>query len=232
MNSQFWLYNPEILLKKEKMFDFWPKNNVSLAEKLNSVTRSIIILTSLGYFSTHSLNIVISGVITLIVIVALYKSKSKNNKNIREQFKNLDINNLKKTLTNPQKKNPYMNFMMTDYIDNPNKTAALPLYNEEVKKQVDDTVFNNLDPRLFKDLGDMMEYDNFSRNFHTLPITTNPNNQESFAKFCYGDMKSCKEDSLECYKTLGECKANNYFCKESYNEQMKKVGETNNVDTP
>ena len=36
MNSQFWLYNPSILLKKEKMFDLWPKNNVSLAEKLNA----------------------------------------------------------------------------------------------------------------------------------------------------------------------------------------------------
>tara|TARA_Y100001936_G_C15906199_1_gene575994 strand:- start:188 stop:919 length:732 start_codon:yes stop_codon:yes gene_type:complete len=230
MNSQFWLYNPSILLKKEKMFELWPKNNVSLAEKLNAVSRSIIVLTTLGYFSTRSLNIVVSGVITLIIIVALYKNKSViNKKNIKEQFKNLDINTLKKNLTNPKQKNPYMNFMMTDYIDEPNKTPALPLYNEEVKKQVDDEVFKNLDPRLFKDLGDMMEYDTFARNFHTMPNTTNPNDQEAFVKFCYGDMKSCKEDSLECYKVLDECKENNYFCKESYAEQMKRAEQVQQI---
>ena len=107
-----------------------------------------------------------------------------------------------------KRQNPYMNFMMNDYTDNPNKSPALPVYNEEVKKNVDKEVFKNfknLDPRLFKDLGDMMEYDNFSRNFHTMPNTTNPNDQGAFAKFCYGDMKSCKEDTLECYKMLDEC---------------------------
>ena len=230
MNSQFWLYNPSILLKKEKMFELWPKNDVSLAEKLNAVSRSIIVLTTLGYFSTRSLNIVVSGIITLIIIVALYKNKSCASKNIKEQFKNLSISELKKTLTNPENKNPYMNFMMTDYVDNPNKSPAMPLYDKEVKKEVDNEVFKNLDPRLFKDLGDMMEYDTFSRNFHTMPNTTNPNDQEAFAKFCYGTMTSCKEDTLECYKTLSSCKENNYFCKESYNEQMKRAGSEDSKD--
>ena len=39
------------------------------------------------------------------------------------------------------------------------------------------------------------------RNFYSMPNTSVPNAQEEFAKFCYGDMKSCKDgDSLACLK--------------------------------
>lgn len=222
MDNKFWLYDPSILLKKEKMFDFWPKNNLSLAEKLNAVSRSIIILTTLGYLSTKSFNIIISGLVTLVVIVALYKTKSNSkNEKIKEGFDKLNILKLAKTLTKPKTDNPYMNFMMNDYVDEPNKKPALPLFNKKVKKIVDKTVIGNLDPRLFRDLGDSMDYDAFSRNFHTMPNTTNPNDQKAFAEFCYGNMKSCKEDNKACFNAVSGCKENNYLCKEGYKESEK-----------
>ena len=74
MSSKFWLYDPSILLKKEEMFNFWPNDKQSMDEKLNSVTRSILVLTTLGYLSTKSFNILVSGIVTLVVVVALYKS--------------------------------------------------------------------------------------------------------------------------------------------------------------
>ena len=226
MNTKFWINDPAILLKKEKMFDFWPRNNLSLAEKLNAVTRSIILLTTLGYMSTRSFNIIVSGIITLVVIVALFKTKSKK-KGIKEQFKNLNVSELKKHLTNPTKDNPYMNFSLTDWTDNPEKPPALPLFKDEVKEAVDEAIKGNLDPRLFKDLGDLVDYDNFSRNFHTMPNTTNPNAQMDFAKFCYGNMKSCKEDAIECYKNNDKCPddINNYLCKSAYEpkDDKKKI---------
>ena len=49
MNNKFWLYDPSILLKKEKMLELWPNSKLSMAEKLNAVSRSIIVLTTLGY---------------------------------------------------------------------------------------------------------------------------------------------------------------------------------------
>ena len=57
-------------------------------------------------------------------------------------------------------------------------------------------------------------YDTFSRNFHTMPSTTNPNDQRAFAEFCYGNMKSCKEG--DCYDLITSCEENNYLCKPSY----------------
>jgi len=41
------------------------------------------------------------------------------------------------------------------------------------------------------------------RNFHTMPNTQIPNNQRSFAEFCYGNMASCKDgDDISCTKNL------------------------------
>ena len=36
------------------------------------------------------------------------------------------------------------------------------------------------------------------RQFHTMPNTKIPNDQNAFAKFCYGDMKSCKDGDDLC----------------------------------
>ena len=219
MNSRFWLYDPSILLKKDKMFNFLPKDNTSLANKLNAVTRTVIVLTTLGYLSTKSINMIVSGIVTLIVIVALYKTKNKESKvDLKEGLANLNIEKLASTLTKPNIDNPYMNFMMNDYVDNPDKKPSLPLFNEKVKKMVDESVIKNVDPRLFKDLGDSMNFDAFSRNFHTMPNSTNPNDQKAFAEFCYGGMTSCKDKQEDCYKLMTACKENNYLCKGAYKE--------------
>ena len=114
---------------------------------------------------------------------------------------NIDYDKLAKSLTNPTKQNPYINHMITDYINNPEKPPALPVFNNKVKERVDNAVFDGLDPRLFRTLGDAMEYDSFARNFHTMPVTTNPGDQKAFAEFCYGNMPSCKDgDDLQCSK--------------------------------
>ncbi len=236
--NNFWLYNPGILLDKEKMLELWPKDSNNMTENLNAISRTIIVLTTLGFFSTQSIHILVSGIVTLIVIVALYKTK-KNESIMTEGLRNMEtltddlkknetvkkmmelnaeanINKLASRLTKPNSSNPYMNYMMTDYVDNPNKKPALPLFNNKVKKQVDMSVASNLDERLFRSLGDLMEFDNFSRNFHTMPNTTNPNDQKAFAEFCYGNMKSCKEG--DCYNMLDSCPENNYLCQPSYKE--------------
>ena len=72
------------------------------------------------------------------------------------------------------------------------------------KKMVVDNSFGGdetIKKKLFKDLGDEIEFDRSMRNFYSTPNTKIPNDQEGFAKFCYGDMPSCKEgDPLACEK--------------------------------
>ena len=79
---EFWLNNPNILLNKDSISEIFPSNDFSLAQKLNAITRLIILLTVLGYLFTRSMKIVVSAVVSLIVLVIIYKSKAE-----KEDFK-------------------------------------------------------------------------------------------------------------------------------------------------
>ena len=73
MTAQFWTNNPTILLNKNYIFDLWPTSNMKFEEKLNAITRLVILLSLLGFVATMSLRMLIIGFITLLSIFILYK---------------------------------------------------------------------------------------------------------------------------------------------------------------
>ena len=87
----FWLENPNALLNKNYITEVWPNSDFDLGRKLNAITRLIIILAILGYFLTKSLYIPVSAFVSLIVLVIIYKSKSKETQ--KEGF-NLGFNTI------------------------------------------------------------------------------------------------------------------------------------------
>ena len=50
--------------------------------------------------------------------------------------------------------------------------------------------------KLYKNLGDNLNFENSMRNFYTMFNTQIPNNQKEFALFCYGDMPSVKKETV------------------------------------
>jgi len=204
--TEFWLENPNILLNKNYITEIWPKDNFDLARKLNAITRIIVLMGILGYYLTKSPFIPVSAIVSLIVLVIIFKSK---NKIINEGFTHkLDNNNspnlkeiLEKEFTMPTQKNPVMNVLMNEYTDNPTRKPAAPVYNEDVHQQMNQKAKSKTDKRLFKNLGDNISFENSMRNFYAMPNTEIPNNQKDFALFCYGNMPSCKDgDNLQCSK--------------------------------
>lgn len=203
--TNFWLENPNVLLNKNYITEIWPNSNFDLARKLNAITRIIIIMAILGYFLTKSPYIPISAVVSLIVLVIIYKSKGKDS--IKEGFKNEFLEPdkevdkiLQKEFTMPTKKNPVMNVLMNEYKENPHRKPAAPAYNDTVHKEINENATTQ-DKRLFKNLGDNLSFENSMRNFYAMPNTQIPNNQKEFAEFCYGNMPSCKDgDYFQCEK--------------------------------
>jgi hypothetical protein len=217
--TSFWTKDPTILFNSEYISQLYPLTSMSSEEKLNAITRLVILLTILGYFFTQTLKIVITGIITLAVIVILYNvNKNKPNKlpsskksKIIEKFENLNCYNvLKDNYTPPTVKNPVMNVLLTEINDNPNRESAAPCYNKKVNDDIDKKtqkmIENNfgdstIDKKLFKDLADAYDFDNSMRTFYSTANTKIPNDQEAFAEFCYGDMISCKEgNGFACIK--------------------------------
>ena len=204
--TNFWLENPNILLNKNYLTEIWPNNDFDLARKLNAITRIIVIMAILGYFLTKSIYIPVSAIVSLVVLVIIYKSKKETKAQTKEGFLSNSVQKnelnkiLEKEFTMPTKKNSVMNVLMNEYKENPKRKPAAPSYNNEVQAEINDNV-KSQDKRLFKNLGDNLSFESSMRNFYAMPNTQIPNNQKEFAEFCYGNMPSCKEgNSLQCSK--------------------------------
>jgi hypothetical protein len=209
MTTTFWLNNPSILLKQSELTELWPSAGMSMARKLNAITRLIIILTLFGYLVTRKEKFIVTGVITLGVIVLLHLLKADG----KEGFIVTDAGSLnhaamldlmKNKVTEPSITNPAMNVLLTEINDNPDRNPAALAYTPAVEaamnKSTIDMVkknFNdpNIDEKLFKDLGDSFTFDQSMRTWYATANTQVTNDQGSFAEFCYGDMISCRDET-------------------------------------
>ena len=227
--TQFWINQPSVLLDKNDMTDLWPMPLMSVEQKLNAITRLVLLLTILGFLITNNINIIFTGFITLAIFVMLYRTQynlntsssdtdsAASSSSKKEGFVNSQMYNaLKPHLTTPTIQNPMMNVLLPEISYNPTRNEAAPAYNPEVEKEINHStegyVVLDFEPRnlteaeklrkkLFADLGDKYEFDDSMRMFYTNPSTTIPNDQKGFAEFCFGDMISCKQgNEMACQR--------------------------------
>jgi len=215
MMSQFWLYNPNILFKSSEIHNIWPTSDMTFEEKLNAVSRLVIILTFISIIATRQVKVLLSGFITLGVIILLYKIEMKKNSK-KEGFTSQSrlYDAMKPIFTHPTEINPAMNILLPEINENPKRQKAapafMPMIEEDINTKTKDFIkkeFNDptIDERLFNDLGDNFMFDQSMRTWHATPNTTIPNDQKSFAEYCYGDMISCRdvEDTeLACVRNM------------------------------
>jgi hypothetical protein len=186
--TQFWINNPSILLNKDNLV-FWPTETMTTNEKLNAITRLVVLLCILGFVFTQNFNFIWISMLTLVCIVSYYQLNSQPKENFEKQ------NFIQHT--NPTDKNPLMNVMLPEINGNPTRKSALKSYLPETEKIINDKVkkqiSKNVDARLFQGVNNELDLEYSMRNFYTNPSTTIPNDQEGFSQFLYGDMISAKE---------------------------------------
>lgn len=213
MTNQFWLNDPKILLNQQHILELWPNRNMDKNDKLNAISRLIILLTLIGFLYTRELKMLITGLITLVIIVLVNKIQTKPIKKLvtTEAFTDGNLYELvKDNFNEPTKNNPLMNVLLTDIHDNPQRKPAAPSYNPVVSQDINSATrkmvsdnFNDptIEDKLFKDLGDNFDFEQSMRPFYATANTKLPNDQDAFAQFCYGDMPSCKEgNEFACMK--------------------------------
>jgi hypothetical protein len=155
MTIQFWSNDPTILFNKEYILELWPTTSMCYEQKLNAISRLIILLTILGYILTMSKRVIFVGILTLLVIFILYRMrKQKLTKDMLENFEVQGnevtglFDNKPKSFVNPvtldavlrtefkegNKKNPFSNVLLTEINDDPNRKAAPPSFNVDVSR--------------------------------------------------------------------------------------------------
>jgi hypothetical protein len=188
MSDVIWFKKPLILLHENKIHEIFPKSNMSKNRKINAITRLIIIITVAMFFMTSKFSYLASGIISLGLIYII-SSKSKEGFKRKITKKNIisgSNNPLDNGLIGNEKNDPATNAY--GKVNN-------EIINDSVKQMIKEQNSSNSDVnnKLFKDLGENMEFDRSMRQFYTTANTTTPNDQDSFANFCYGDMISGKE---------------------------------------
>jgi hypothetical protein len=158
MSIQFWTNDPTILFNKEHIFELWPTTDMCYEQKLNAITRLVILITILGYILTTSQRILMVGIITLLGIFILFTMRKKKltKEMISEGFNvkgneetgmfdkkpNSYVNPvtldsvLKSEFKEGTKKNPFSNVLLTQITDEPNRKSAPPSFNVDVDEDI------------------------------------------------------------------------------------------------
>ena len=226
MTTPFWSNDPTILINKENIIQLWPIQQMTFEAKLNAISRTVIIMSLLGFMFTRNWNLIVIGIITLAIIFTLYKLRKQTMINKKEGFSanssmqpsELSFNRM---TTNPvtldkvlrsefhptTKKNPFGNVLLTDIGDEPNRKAAAPSFNPDVYDDIDKAVKKqtqmlnpgiiNTNKQLYGDLHDNFELDKSMMRFYSTANTRVTSDQGAFQNYLYGAMYSGKEDTPE-----------------------------------
>jgi hypothetical protein len=214
----FWTEDPNILFNKEYLFEIYPTSNMSYYQKLNTITRVVLIISILVFIFTRNYWIFIVAGITVFSIYVLYKNNKSDiaKKHLLEGYENPAQIYLKENgkiipsddevFEKPSSTNPFSNILIPDYEYNPTRKGAPPISNEIVGNivlqkakdliQEQNPEQPNISEKLFKNLNDELNFEQSLRPFYSTSNTTIPNDQSGFADFCYGNSISCKEGNL------------------------------------
>lgn len=220
MAIKVWFDDPTILFNKDSIFELWPTMDMCYEQKINAITRLVILITILGYILTTSQRIVAVGVLTLVVIYVLFKSRKQKitNDMINEGFTSSSMVEvtgepvpldavLKTEFKQGSKKNPFSNVLLTQIGDEPDRKSAPPSFNVDVDESITKNIkravqmmnpgIKNTSKQLFGDLYQEQQLDNFSRQLYSTPNSRVENDQGAYSKFLFGTMPSAKESTPE-----------------------------------
>jgi hypothetical protein len=169
-------------------------------EKMNSFVRFSFYFSFIIFLLKKSTKVFFIPFFSLVGTFII--NKSGNNIINQETFMN--TSNLNDELSNetkckvPTETNPFMNVLMTDYSQNPDRKPACNVEDTKVKGSMKKQFNKNL----FTSIDDVYDKNNSYRQFYTTASTTIPNDQESFAKWLYfSEEKTCKEGNTgKCFR--------------------------------
>ena len=190
MNDPIWYQNLEVLFATNRLTEFVVIDDMDFNEKLNAILRFAIYSAVILFAYKRDLRVLLFP----IFVGGLTMYMSKYRANDIETLLGKKVSQPKCTM--PTLKNPYMNTLVSDYIDNPNKPPACDINDPIVQEKVDKFMNHNQ----YRNADDLYNENNFNRQFHTNPVTTVTQDEyDNFVNWVYKNPnKSCKEDTRNC----------------------------------
>lgn len=128
-----------------------------------------------------------------------YSHKKNKTEDVDRSFEDMQ-KYLKATERKPTSDNPFMNPILTDY-----NTENIPAASNADDEDIQNEIKNSFNKDLFRDLNDLYDRKSSERVFYTVPGGSVPNDQDAFAKWCYGTPPTCQEgNGLACLRKYHE----------------------------
>ncbi len=203
----FWAENPNVLFQSAYITEFFPIEYMTFEQKLNAVSRTVIVLTVLSFAYSQKFQLLGVCALTLFLIFLMFYFHKQNNEKRVHFDEGFDgLKRAANVFDTRDPGNPVNNVLLPDYEYNPQKKPAPPAYTEDAsvdilqnaKKMVQEANPDqpNIADKLFNSLGEELQFEQSMRPFFSTASTTIPNDQGAFADFCYGSMISAKEGNM------------------------------------
>jgi hypothetical protein len=229
-SDPIFINKPEILIHKDHLFDFIP-NKGSREERLNATVRfagymSILLTLVKGDYRYLYIVVAVAGIIFFFYQNNIEnfsnkekpeeenseeKQKDKQEKGPHDSYK-LEEQEESENCQEPSPDNPFMNILLTDDYSKRKKACN---YTRETTDKVD-KIYHD---KLFMDTDLVYNPDASSRQFYSTPSTQIPNDQGSFAKWCYQTPVSCAGGNNVLLKQDKTCALANVPLSELVNEK-------------
>lgn len=174
MKEQIWFEDPSVLFNKDTFMKF---TGNTTAESLNSIVRIVTYISVIMYLLTKHPQYLIILPAVFVITYVLY-NLFPNGKQL-EAFINTKVDH--KTYTMPTKDNPFMNVLLTDIVDDPNRPDAAPISRHDVRRDVYKEFQKTSD--MYMDTTDLFDQAQAMRTFHTIQSATVPNDLDGFKKW-------------------------------------------------
>lgn len=199
---RIWYQDPAGFISADQAAVFFPMADMSREEQMNSILRFSVYFTLIVYLWTLEARVWAIPVGMALVTAAMYAwvpygKASATGAAGREGF---GRGRRQPSCRRPTVDNPFMNVLMNEYTENPERSAACDIERPSVKC----AMTTSFDERVFRDIDDIFHKNASDRQFYTMPNTRIPNGQTEFADWLYKKREpTCKEGSgVQCFANM------------------------------
>ena len=201
--ENIWYKDPiKVFFNMDNVPKFIPTKSMTFIQQLNATMRFSIYFTIIMLLVKQNGIAMYFAVFVALITIFMFEFYTHNKKLQRELYSKINVMYNKhedKLCSLPSQNNPFMNVMMNEYSEFPNRPVACNVSNTKVKKQAEQYFANSI----FRDVDDIYSRKTSSRNWHTVPSAQIPNDREAFTDWLYKSAgKTCKEDGNKCYQNI------------------------------
>jgi hypothetical protein len=183
MGEQIWFKDPSGLFTRDSWSRFVPTKDMTTAEALNSVVRFATYFSVILYFASGNGSYLVAIPVVMATTILLF-NLFPNGKTI-ESFVTKEAP-AAESYTMPTDANPFMNVLLTEIQDDPDRPDAAPTNRRDVKAKMQKSFQKTSD--IYMDTTDLFDQTQAMRTFHTLQSARVPNDLDGFKKWLAKDL--------------------------------------------